>query len=568
MNAIFRNIKVGRKIGLGYTLALLIACGGTIGGIFIGYTLRSRANQDADYAARKIHTLTQFQSALISLRLAEDRFAAAEDAQVKQQTLEEIASLSAETLLHWQTIETMVEEIEDYPKLHIHRKLPQFYRTHERSISASLLGIQYKTFDSALAPQTASSFAASADLSANAQALLLMIQADDFELLIEDLRLLLFAANKIYKDAQSSAVSAIFLGNIVELASLVFSGLASIMLGFVISRSITSPLKSVATTAQHIVETERFDSCIVVDSSDEIGALARTINQLIQWVRQYIQKLEEAQSQLIHTEKMSSLGQMVAGIAHEVNNPINFIHGNVAPLREYFQDMHDLLSLYKAEYPQPTPVIVEKQEEIELDFLLKDVDKLLGSVTMGTQRVRDIVVSLRNYSRLDEAIIKQVDIHDGIDSTLLILNHRIKLGVEIIKDYSELPLVHCSPAQLNQVFTNVITNSLDAMFEANSDLKQITITTRTLDSQQVQISLKDSGPGMPQEVQDRIFDPFFTTKDVGKGTGIGMGICLKIIQQHKGTIEFSSVVGKGTECVVTLPVVCLSCQEHMMSAAA
>ncbi|MEL7354816.1 MAG: ATP-binding protein [Cyanobacteria bacterium J06560_5] len=190
---------------------------------------------------------------------------------------------------------------------------------------------------------------------------------------------------------------------------------------------------------------------------------------------------------------------------------------------------------------------------IEVDFLLEDSAKILDSMKMGTQRVRDIIVSLRNFSRLDEATIKDVDLCEGIDSTLLILNHRIKQGVKVITDYGSLPLVTCSPAQLNQVFTNIIANALDAMFEADVTPKELTITTRLLNDEQVQISIRDSGPGMPEAVKARIFDPFFTTKAIGKGTGIGLGICFKIIQQHQGTIVVNSEVGKGTEFLITLP---------------
>ena len=173
---------------------------------------------------------------------------------------------------------------------------------------------------------------------------------------------------------------------------------------------------------------------------------------------------------------------------------------------------------------------------------------------MGTQRVRDIIVSLRNFSRLDESTIKDVDLSEGLESTLLILNHRIKQGVTVVKDYASLPLVMCSPAQLNQVFTNIIANGLDAMFDTNSHTKELSVTTRNLKDGSVQVSIKDTGPGMPAEVIDKIFNPFFTTKPVGKGTGLGLGICFKIVQQHQGTLEVKSEVGSGTEFLITLPI--------------
>ena len=267
-----------------------------------------------------------------------------------------------------------------------------------------------------------------------------------------------------------------------------------------------------------------------------------------------MKELKQAQGQLVQTEKMSSLGQMVAGIAHEINNPISFVQGNIPYLEDYFQDLLGLIRLYETEYPQPTPAIGRKQREIGMDFLFEDIPKILASMETGTSRVSDIVVSLRSYARLDEATIKNVDIHEGIESTLLILNHRIKHDVEVIKDYGTLPLVRCSPSQLNQVFTNIITNALDAMFDGSSVTKQLIIKTRTVNSDQIQLSLQDTGPGISPEVKPKIFDPFFTTKPVGEGTGLGLGICFKIVEQHRGTIDVETAVGRGTTFVITLPV--------------
>ncbi|MEL6776954.1 MAG: ATP-binding protein [Cyanobacteria bacterium J06597_16] len=350
------------------------------------------------------------------------------------------------------------------------------------------------------------------------------------------------------------------------------------IVGYWIAWRIAKPIRVLTDIARQVVSENNFELQMPLQTQDEIGILSTSFNQLIRWVGQYtdelelsaktletrveertqelsesIAQLQDTQAQLIQTEKMSSLGQMVAGIAHEINNPINFIQGNLKPLNAYFQDMVDLIGAYEQAYPQPSAEILDLKEAIEVDFLLEDSAKILDSMKMGTQRVRDIIVSLRNFSRLDEATIKDVDLCEGIDSTLLILNHRIKQGVKVITDYGSLPLVTCSPAQLNQVFTNIIANALDAMFEADVTPKELTITTRLLNDEQVQISIRDSGPGMPEAVKARIFDPFFTTKAIGKGTGIGLGICFKIIQQHQGTIVVNSEVAKGTEFLITLP---------------
>lgn len=284
------------------------------------------------------------------------------------------------------------------------------------------------------------------------------------------------------------------------------------------------------------------------------ASLEQRVEQRTFELTRALQDLRQTQSQLVQAEKMSSLGQITAGIAHEVNNPISFIQGNIPALTHYFQDLLELIALYQIECPQPAAAIVAMQENIDIDFLINDVPKILSSMNIGTTRVCDIVLSLRNYSRLDESALKDVDIHEGIESTLLILNHRINHNIEVIKNYGALPLVSCSPSQLNQVFTNIISNALDAMLEDDGKPKQLIITTCTIHSDRVQISLRDTGSGMSVGVKDKIFDPFFTTKPVGTGTGLGLGICFKIIQQHRGNIEVVTAIGQGTEFIITLPV--------------
>ncbi|MEM6837192.1 MAG: ATP-binding protein [Cyanobacteria bacterium P01_C01_bin.120] len=374
--------------------------------------------------------------------------------------------------------------------------------------------------------------------------------------------------------------------NQVKLAS--WLGIASIatlgaclmtLLALRIARAIAKPIQDITQVAQQVVQEENFDLRAIPQSEDEIGALADALNQLVQWTGEHTNELEAAaqtlefrveertqelsdalatlqstQAQLIQTEKMSSLGQMVAGIAHEINNPITFVQGNLPSLKEYVEDLKTLVATYQTEYPHPTDTILKVQKKIDLDFLLKDIEDILGSLKIGTERVSNIVISLRNYSRLDEATIKNVDIHEGIDSTLVVLNHRLRQGVEVIKNYDLLPSIQCSPSQLNQVFTNIIVNALDAMFDANSQPKQLIINTCVQSDKHIQISFRDTGPGMAPETEAKIFDPFFTTKAVGKGTGLGMGICFKIIEQHQGTIAVETEVGKGTEFTITLPI--------------
>jgi signal transduction histidine kinase len=288
---------------------------------------------------------------------------------------------------------------------------------------------------------------------------------------------------------------------------------------------------------------------------ERTAELQQTLNQL--WM---------TQAQLVQTEKMSSLGQLVAGVAHEINNPVSFIHGNIEHAMTYAQDLLELVELYRHHYTFPTPEIVAKIEEIDLEFLLSDFTKTLKSMQIGSDRIRQIVLSLRNFSRLDEATFKPVAIHDGINSTLLLLQHRLKAtptreAITVITEYGNLPLVECCAGQLNQVFMNILTNAIDAL-EGADELNdrgdaphQITIRTSVVDSAWAQIAIANNGPGIPQSVQPRIFDPFFTTKPVGKGTGMGMSISYQIVtKNHSGRLKCFSSEEQGTEFVMEIPL--------------
>jgi signal transduction histidine kinase len=286
-----------------------------------------------------------------------------------------------------------------------------------------------------------------------------------------------------------------------------------------------------------------------------LSAANATSQLQAQQLEQALKELQTAQVQLIQTEKMSSLGKMVAGLAHEINNPINFIHGNFIHLHNYIQSLLDLIETYQHEYPQENLAVAHCTEEINFDFIIEDLPKILSSMKMGTDRIREIVLSLRNFSRLDQAEKKAVDIHEGIDSTLLILNNRLKQEIEVIKEYGELPLVECYPAQLNQVFMNIINNAIDVLLEQDKqEPKHIIIKTEKSDNNQVRIRVKDNGPGIDTELKKKIFDPFFTTKPVNKGTGLGLAITYQIIEKHQGNILVTSQPGDGTEFIIELPI--------------
>lgn len=282
-----------------------------------------------------------------------------------------------------------------------------------------------------------------------------------------------------------------------------------------------------------------------------------------------LQKLKATQSQLIQTEKMSSIGQLVAGVAHEINNPVNFIHGNLNYLDEYTCGLLELVEIYQASYIEPSPNIKDKLEELDLEFLSADISKILQSMRMGTERIRDIVLSLRNFSRLDESEIKKADIHAGIDSSLTILQHRLRATsnrpeIQVVKNYQKLPSIQCCPGQLNQVFMNIISNGIDAIEESDrqkcpeavpAKTGEICITTEVIEGDRVKIRVADNGIGISDTIKSRLFDPFFTTKPVGQGTGLGLAVAHQIVvEKHRGTIEVNSQLGEGTEFAIALPV--------------
>ncbi|MBF1990433.1 GAF domain-containing sensor histidine kinase [Fischerella thermalis] len=315
------------------------------------------------------------------------------------------------------------------------------------------------------------------------------------------------------------------------------------------------------------------DIALVMQTSDQLGVAIQQAELLeqtqsrTQQLTKTLEDLKQTQTQLVQTEKMSSLGQLVAGVAHEINNPISFIYGNVIHATEYIQQLLEVIRLYQQRYPEPDAELRTYLKKIDLDFITEDLPHLLSSMKIGTERIQEIVQSLRTFSRLDEAEFKSVDIHAGIDGTLMILAHRLKAqpdrqAIQIIKDYGQLPLVDCYPGQLNQVFMNLLSNAIDALEEQSNQrssehnyTSQIKISTRVIAEQQVRICIADNGIGMSESVRSRLFNPFFTTKPIGKGTGLGLSISYQIITDgHKGTLSCQSTPGQGTEFAIDIPI--------------
>ncbi|KKD38695.1 ATP-binding protein [Limnoraphis robusta] len=378
--------------------------------------------------------------------------------------------------------------------------------------------------------------------------------------------------------------SSIFLSGLV-LSSIMALGM--LMLG----RRIVKPIKAIAKTA-YLVSQGDLNQTAPVLSNNEIGMLAKTFNQMIEQLKltyqqlaDYSHTLEEkveqrtqelrhknqdleitlkqlkkTQTQLVQQEKMASLGQLVAGVAHEINNPVNFIYGNVQPATKYARDLLNLIQLYQKHYPQPNSEIIDDIEAIDLAFIQEDFMQLLDSMKEGSERIKEIVLSLRNFSRLDESEQKQVDLHQGIESTLRILQNRLKAQSErpeiaVIKQYGQLPLLNCYPGQLNQVYMNLLSNAIDALEQDRTIINPHILIHTTLSNNNIEIRISDNGSGIKSELLERIFDPFFTTKPVGKGTGLGLSISYHIIvENHKGKLLCHSQLGKGTEFIIKLPI--------------
>lgn len=283
------------------------------------------------------------------------------------------------------------------------------------------------------------------------------------------------------------------------------------------------------------------------------------LTQKTQEISQTLAKLKETQAQLIHQEKMSGLGRMVAGVAHELNNPTSFVKGNLDHTLNSVQDLLELLQLYQHHYPHPPTEIQEQQDTIDLDFIAEDLPRCLQSMKAGTSRIQDIVLALRIFSRLDEAKVKSVAIAENLASIWGLLNYRLMAHhIEVIEDYANLPPIECDAAELNQVFFQILSNAIDALAESDRPHKTITITGETIDHHYIRLTLKNNGNPIDSSIQGKIFDPFFTTKPIGQGTGMGLTICYQIIQKHQGTIEVHSTP-QATAFVITLPIQWQNC---------
>ena len=548
-------MRIGQKISYGYALAIGIAIFGTAAGQRLGDYFRKQALVQVNIAQQQQQLLQDLQNTVFEARSHAARLPTVlgntvwlqyeQDRFLWKINEAKILILEIEFFARQNPDKLATEEAEFQAILNKSARVIDYY--------SQLINLQLKEAEVwNLQPNSLEAAQLQLLRSSSGQEAMVL---DNFAQSLTEL----ISAVEIHKQQGAEALEeAEGLRNRIIIGSMLISALIAVVLADKTSRAIAQPLETVTNVAQQVARESNFNLQVPVTTQDEIGVLAVSFNQLIQRVSEYTQELKQTQSQLIQTEKMSSLGQMVAGIAHEINNPVNFIGGNIDYANKYIQDLTDLVTLYQEYYPNPPDAILERIEDIELEFLREDLPKTLSSMKMGTDRIHEIVVSMRNFSRSDDGNMKSADIHEGIDSTLVILNHRLKQGIQVIKQYGKLPAVECSPAQLNQVFMNVIGNAIDALEEVKKEDKgyspTIWISTEVTAENTVTLKIRDNGPGIAAGCAQQIFDPFFTTKSIGKGTGLGLAISYQIVAKHHGKIEVNSQIGQGTEFVITLPV--------------
>lgn len=550
------HLKVGQKIAVGYLMALGLAVVGITAGISLSMSYRDQAKTIREGTLEDIALLQQLQSNLLHARIHQQQVVSVTfqpDRLPEQQVLfnsyaEQFQRTWFEFIHAYQLDDPQVsneerERFQTTVELY-NRSVGQYFRETRLLLDQLEAEGSYESMiqvqDQLLAFELSDVVTDLEQFSKTLDSLLeTALEKGD-------------AADVALAQAERTSTLIISLGVILSVA-------IALVMAIYTSRAISRPLRDVTAIAKRVAEDSDFSLQAPVTTRDEVGILALSLNHLIRQVDHLVDDLKASTAQqLIASEKMSSLGQMLAGVAHEINNPVNFIYGNVIHANDYIQDLLDLIHLYQTEIPDTPISVKDKIEEIDLLFIEHDLPKIVQSMKLGADRTRQIVLSLRNFSRIDESRPRPVDLHECIDNTVLILHNRLKRGIQLVRCYGSVPTIEGYTGSLYQVFMNLISNAIDALLEqaigSNPGSPSITISTLQK-GDRVQISIADNGPGIPPDHLDRIFDTFFTTKPTGKGTGLGLSICRQIVEsKHGGQLLCDSTLQQGTTFTILLPI--------------
>lgn len=554
LNRQVRRLKIGTKISLGYALSFGIAVIGTSAGLLLGESYSQLAYNREQQTGEQVRLFTRLQTAVLNSRRHQQQLIPlAEQPQKLQQEYSQLLTHAAEVKQLWSHVQSLAKKSSFLTEVDA-EALPVFQRNYEGVPQA-----YFQELDKLIEQINPPSLKPNKILAAQKRLLQFTTSpvAVQFDSISDALTDIIEVGRELEKQRDAAMIAAVRVKNGIVAAGILLSGGVAFLLARYTRRAIVRPLEEAIGVAQQVTRESNFYLQVPVTSSDEVGVLATSINQLTVRVRQLLAELEaEKEAQLFQSEKMASLGRTLADVAHELNNPINFIYGNLDPAKDYILDILALVETYEAEIQNPPAAVRDHSDEIDLDFVKEDLPKIVHSMKVGAERARDIILTLKNFSRLDDSAPHPVDLHECIESSLMILNNRLKKDIKVVRKYGEIPAVEGYMGLLYQVFMNIISNAIDALEEkpASQDGKQIVITTDP-DSDWVVVRIADNGAGIAPDKQDNIFNTFFTTKPRGVGTGLGLSISRQIVEKkHGGRITFRSAPGAGTEFAIGLPV--------------
>ncbi|OBQ39640.1 MAG: histidine kinase [Anabaena sp. MDT14b] len=551
LKKLFPPLRIRQKIVLGYTLSLGIAVLGTSGGLLVGNSYFQTARNKTILINKEDILLNNLQRGILGSLIHQQKIIATLDQPDKLP--KEIAELNTEI----DKLEIQFTKFQNFTQIQKNGNLSDWSQKYQQNINSYIQLLKELV-------EKVSQLDAQSNKNSEIKQLILKLyqiknveKFSDFAYSLETLR---EPIEQTKEQANLAYNHALKVQDVIIIVSMATSILIANILALSTSKIITQPILEVTNIARKVTNEENFDLQISINIQDEIGDLANSLNLLIQQVKHLLEiQQAESQSKLIQSEKMSSLGQMLAGIAHEINNPVNLITGNLIHAHKYVDDLFRLLKTYQSEIPQTLPQVQAVAEEIDLEFLAEDIPKLFQSMTIGAERTKEIVRSLKDFVRVDENKSQLLDIPFCLDSTLLILNNRLKNKISVIKNYGEIPQITGYTGLLYQVFMNLLSNAIDAIEEKSAQNSEfspaINITTERQENDWVLIKIIDNGSGIPPENQQKIFENFFTTKPRGVGTGLGLAITHEIVvKKHQGKITFHSDSNQGTEFTIFLPI--------------